>query len=243
MLRVAALGDIHYRLNFHGGFRSIFRAVSRQADLVVIAGDLTGLGLPEEARILAKELSIVDIPKVAVLGNHDCHSRCEGEVRTILEDGGLIILDGEAYRLEIGGISVGMAGVKGFCGGFGVRQITPFGEDGIKDFLKVVEHETEKLDDALSRLDTDIRLALLHYSPVSETLAGESMELYPFLGCSMLSLPLDKHRVDLALHGHAHHGVEHGRTAGGVPVRNVAIQVLRRYYTVYDIIPDGRRPG
>ncbi len=239
MIRVAAVGDIHFRESFRGGVRAAFRTVSREADLLTIAGDLTGIGRPEEALILCRELSIVSIPTVVVLGNHDYHSDCEEDIKSILKDSGVIVLDGDAYKLEIRGTSLGLAGTKGFCGGFGIRQITPFGEIGIKDFLKHVEMETDKLDRALSSLKTDMKLVILHYSPVVDTLVGESMELYPFLGCSMLSIPIDRYGTDLAVHGHAHHGMEIGRTDGGVPVRNVAMQVLRRYYTIYDLVGAG----
>ncbi|MDD3925294.1 MAG: metallophosphoesterase [bacterium] len=239
MIRVAAVGDLHFRESYRGGVRSAFRTVSREADLLLIAGDLTGIGRPEEAAVLRRELSIVSIPTVVVLGNHDYHSDCEEDIKSILRDGGIIVLDGDFHKLDIRGTSIGLAGTKGFCGGFGIRQITPFGEIGIKEFLGHVEEETEKLDRALAGLNTDIKLVILHYSPVIDTLAGESPELYPFLGCSMLSIPVDRHGTDLVVHGHAHHGVELGQTDGGVPVRNVAMQVLRRYYIVYDLVGTG----
>src|SRR5262249_44251235 len=198
-------------------------------------GDLTTHGRREQARVLADELGAVRVPVVAVLGNHDYHSGDEEAVRVELERAGAVVLEGETATIDINGKKLGIAGVKGFGGGFAGACATAFGEPEMKAFVTHTERIAANLCDRLSSLDTDYLVALLHYSPVKETLAGERLEIYPFLGSYLLAEAIDSVLPDLVVHGHAHHGQEKGVTAGGVPVRNVALPMLRRAYALYDL--------
>jgi Icc-related predicted phosphoesterase len=198
--------------------------VAASADVLLLAGDLTDYGLPDEAHVLARELSTAKVPIVAVLGNHDLESGKGDEVKRILIEAGVNVLDGDACEIE----GVGFAGVKGFAGGFGVHALGPWGEDAIKRFVQEAVDESLKLEAALARLRTPIRIALLHYSPVEDTVRGEPPAIYPFLGCSRLEEPIDRYHVRAVFHGHAHFGTLEGRTKGGAPVYNVALPLLRR---------------
>jgi Icc-related predicted phosphoesterase len=199
--------------------------MSEEADVLLLCGDLTDYGLPEEAQILAHEIQIgCTIPIVGVLGNHDYESgRCE-EVRKILLDAGVTMLDGDAC--EIGGC--GFVGVKGFCGGFGKRTVEPWGEKALKSFVHTTVEEAIKLEKALMRQTSATCVALMHYSPIQATVEGEPLEIYPFLGSSRLEEPLAKRDVAAVFHGHAHKGSLEGRTSSGIPVYNVAMPLLRR---------------
>jgi len=156
-------------------------------------------------------------------------------IARLLEDVGVLLLDGKTASLQVNGLTVGFTGTKGFCGGFGARCLTPFGEREIKEFIAVTREEAAKLEHGLSSLSTDVRVVVLHYSPVADTLDGEPVELYPFLGSSLLSEPIDRLGADIILHGHAHHGVERGATQGGIPVRNAALPVIGRSWAVYEL--------
>jgi Icc-related predicted phosphoesterase len=196
------------------------------ADVLLIAGDLTDYGLPEEARILARELSAVRIPVAAVLGNHDIESGKDGEVRQILTDAGVVVLDGDACEMQ----GIGIAGVKGFGGGFGKRALGPWGETIVKQFVREAVDEALKLEAALARLCTNQLIALLHYSPIQQTVEGEPLEIFPFLGSSRLEEPIGRYPVSLVFHGHAHRGCLEGATKTGVPVYNVALPLLMRSF-------------
>jgi len=223
-MRVAAVGDVHCKKTSTGAFQGLFTAMAAAADVIVLCGDLTDLGLAEEARVLAKELSAAKtIPVVAVLGNHDYESGETDQVIGILTDAGVTLLDGDA--LEIDG--VGFAGVKGLGGGFGQRALQPWGEDIMKRFVRETVDEALKLESALARLRTPQRVAILHYSPIQATVEGEPPELYPFLGSSRLEEPLNRYEVAAVFHGHAHRGALEGRTRAGVPVYNVCLPLLR----------------
>src|SRR5437899_2577696 len=185
----------------------------------------------EEARVLTRELSGVKIPVVAVLGNHDCESGKEAEVAAILTEAGVKVLDGDAVEVH----GVGFAGVKGFGGGFGRRMLEPWGEAAVKAFVHAAVDEALKLERALARLRTPQRVALLHYAPIEATVEGEPRELFPFLGSSRLEEPLNRYRVTVAFHGHAHRGAPEGRTSTGIPVFNVAMPLLRR--TLSETLP------
>lgn len=224
MLRIAAVGDIHCKTSSQGAFRELFDAVNQAADVLLLCGDLTDFGLREEAEILAREMKSLRVPAIGVLGNHDLDAD-NGEVLCrILTDAGLILLDGDSH--VIGG--VGFAGVKGFGGGFGRRALGSFGEKTIKQFVHESVEESLKLESALSRLRTPQKVAVLHYAPVEATVQGEPPEIHPFLGSSRLEEVLDRYRVDVAFHGHAHHGSPEGRTKAGAPVFNVAMALLLR---------------
>jgi Icc-related predicted phosphoesterase len=224
--RVAALGDLHCSKGSHGAFQPLFAKIAESADIVLIAGDLTDYGLPDEARVLARELTAIHMPLVAVLGNHDLESGKGDEVRQILSDAGVVILDGDAYETH----GIGIAGIKGFGGGFGQRALGPWGETIIKQFVREAVDEALKLEAALARLRTRHLLALLHYSPVQQTVEGEPLEIYPFLGSSRLEEPLNRYPVSLVVHGHAHRGQLQGATTSGVPVYNVSMPLLTRSF-------------
>jgi Icc-related predicted phosphoesterase len=224
-LRIAAVGDLHCSVSSAGKVQPLFNGISEKADVLLLCGDLTDYGLPEEAHILAKELTAaVKIPMVAVLGNHDFESGKQNEVRDILMSAGLHVLDGEA--VEIGG--VGFAGGKGFGGGFNERALQPWGEEMMKSFVRTAVEEALKLESALARLRTAQKVALLHYSPIAKTVEGEPLEIYAFLGSSRLEDPLEHTAVSAVFHGHAHHGTVEGHTRNGTPVFNVAMPLLRR---------------
>lgn len=223
-MRVAAVGDLHVTKDAGGRFKAIFENVSTKADVLLLCGDLTDYGLPEEAHVLAKELASVKIPMLAVLGNHDHESGHSDEVKTILSEVGVKVLDGDSHEID----DVGFAGAKGFCGGFGRGTLGPWGEMAVKAFVKEALDESIKLESALARLRTERRIALLHYAPIKETVEGEPPEIFPFLGCSRLEEPLDRYPVNLCFHGHAHRGQPHGQTRSGVSVYNVALPLLRR---------------
>jgi Icc-related predicted phosphoesterase len=223
-VRVAAVGDLHCTKTSQGVLQPLFAAASANADVLLLCGDLTDYGLPEEARVLARELAMaLRIPAVGVLGNHDYESGQHEEVVQILRDGGVVILDGEGC--EVAGLGIG--GVKGFGGGFGERALQPWGEEVVKRFVREAVEEALKLESALARLRTSRRVAILHYSPIQATVEGESPEVYPFLGSSRLEEPLDRYPVDIVFHGHAHRGRPEARTRAGVPVYNVCLTLLR----------------
>jgi Icc-related predicted phosphoesterase len=233
VIRVAAVGDLHIGTDAFLDWRHALRDVSAQADVLLLAGDLTQIGAPAEAKALLSALGPVTIPIVAVLGNHDYQSGCAAEIAAALRDRDVEVLEGEATHLAIGETRVGIAGSKGFGGGFANACGSEFGEPEMKAFIGHTRMLAERLRAALASLDADLRLALLHYSPVPATLQGERSEIYPFLGSYLLAEAIDAAGADLVLHGHAHAGSEKGVTPAGVRVRNVAQPVIRSAYRVY----------
>ena len=225
-LRLAAIGDLHVTRKSLGVFQPIFVQASERADVLLLCGDLTDYGLPDEAHNLAKDLGLVKVPVVAVLGNHDFESGRPDAVQQILSDAGVTVLDGESCEIR----GVGFAGAKGFAGGFGRRALEPWGEEAIKSFVREAVDEALKLERALSRLHTPQRIAVLHYAPIRETVEGEPVEIFPFLGSSRLEEPLNRFRATAVFHGHAHAGAPEGRTSAGIPVYNVSMPVLRRHF-------------
>jgi len=224
-LRIAAMGDLHVSKNSQGGFQPLFTQVNQSADVLLLCGDFTDYGLPDEARVLVRELTAaMKIPVIAVLGNHDYEGGKPDEVRQILVDGGITMLDGEATEVQ----GVGFAGVKGFAGGFGRGALGPWGERAIKAFVQEAVDEALKLEAALARLRTKKRIALLHYSPIRATVEGEPPEIFAYLGSSRLEEPINRYRVSAVFHGHAHRGAPEGRTSTGVPVHNVSMPLLTR---------------
>jgi len=227
VVRVAAVGDLHHsRTATAGSLQPLFAQISEEADVLVLCGDLTDYGLPEEARSLVRELAPLEIPCIAVLGNHDFHSDQAGEVASILADSGVKMLDGDTAEIH----DIGFAGVKGFCGGFGRRALGPWGEKIIKQFVNEAVSEALKLETALARLRTPRLIAVLHYSPIQETVEGEPPEIFPFLGCSRLEEPLTQYPVTAVFHGHAHHGRPEGVTRAGAPVFNVSMSMMRELF-------------
>jgi Icc-related predicted phosphoesterase len=225
-IRFAAVGDIHCTKASAGTLRGFFALAGEAADALLLCGDLTDYGLIDEAKVLADELSVVSVPIVAVLGNHDYESDVADDVRQILMHAGVTVLDGEAVEVH----GVGIAGAKGFCGGFGRGSLGPWGEVAIKQFVNEAIQEALKLESALAKLRTAQRIALLHYSPIVGTVQGEPVEIFPFLGSSRLEDPLVRYPVAFVVHGHAHRGALEGRTVNGVPVYNVAKPLLQRTY-------------
>jgi Icc-related predicted phosphoesterase len=223
-LRIAAMGDIHCRRDDSARLRELVKQLNAEADLLLLCGDLTDRGLIEEARVLADALAALRIPCAAVLGNHDWDAGLSGEVSARLCSAGVIVLDGEHVVLE----GVGIAGVKGFGGGFEQRTLQAFGEPLVKAFVQEGVNEALKLEAALGQLDTTRKIVLLHYAPIAKTTEGEQPEIVAYLGTSRLAGPIDAYGADVIFHGHAHHGSPEGQTAKGIRVYNVAAPLLRK---------------
>ena len=228
MVRVAAISDVHCKRDSKQVLRPVFDQIAGEADILVVCGDITHLGLPEEACVFLEQAAPVlnKIPVLGVLGNHDFESGKQDTLWQQLSEAGLIMMDGD--NLEIYG--VGFAGVKGFGGGFGRLAVHPWGEQVVKDFVREVHVETQKLERGLSRLEPGPRIAVMHYSPIRDTVAGEPPELYPFLGSSSLEGPLNRFAVTAAFHGHSHQGRFEGKTSANVPVYNVSVTVLKQSF-------------
>lgn len=225
MIKVAAVGDLHCTKTAVGQLRPLFSQAAEMADMLLLCGDLTDYGLAEEAKVLADELAVVKkMPVVAVLGNHDYESGTPDDVKNILSDAGVQILDGDAVEIE----GIGIAGVKGFAGGYGRHALGPWGEGAIKSFVNEALQEALKLESALAKLRTERRVALLHYSPILGTVQGEPPEIFAYLGTSRLEDPLVHYPVDVVFHGHAHRGSLEGKTVNNIPVYNVARPLLQR---------------
>src|SRR5690242_10737881 len=221
-MRIAATADLHYSPQSYDRIREPLARVRDDADVLVIAGDLTNYGKPEEMTSLLNALVRLRIPIVAVLGNHDYESCQEQELIKMMTTEGIKVLDGSSYERD----GIGFAGTKGFVGGFGRGVLTAFGEREVKAFVQASIDETMKLERALSMLRTEKIVIVTHYAPISETVRGEPAEIWPYLGSSRLAEVIDRHGAALAVHGHAHHGQLDGKTTGGVPVHNVALSLL-----------------
>lgn len=235
-MRIAATADIHFSPQSYDRIREPFSHVRDEADVLVIAGDLTNYGKPDEMHSLLNALVRLRIPIIAVLGNHDYESCQEQELMKMMTTEGIKVLDGSSYERD----GVGFAGTKGFIGGFGRGVLTAFGEREVKAFVQASIDETMKLERALSMLRTEKTVIVTHYAPVSETVRGEPVEIWPYLGSSRLGEVIDRHGAALAVHGHAHHGQLDGKTTAGVPVHNVALSLLLsqqppRPYRVFEI--------
>jgi Icc-related predicted phosphoesterase len=222
-ITLAAIGDLHVSETSHGLFSEMFARVSDEADVLALCGDLTNFGKPAEVENLLEDFAACSIPTVAVLGNHDFEAGFADEVAEMLRGAGIIVLDEQATVIA----GVGFAGVKGFVGGFGRGELGAFGEDAIKAFVDEAREEARKLENALRSLRTERTVAVLHYAPIPETVEGEPLEIYPFLGSSRLAHAVDRFdNVKAVVHGHAHRGRYEGRTPGGVPVYNCAQYVV-----------------
>ena len=236
-VRIAAVGDVHLDEDVLGRYRPALEQLGEKADVLLLAGDLTRHGTVDEARCVAAEFGGLAVPVIAVLGNHDYNSDEQDAVTKVLEDAGITVLEKSSTVLDIRGTRLGIAGVKGFGGGFAGRCTSEFGEPENKAYARHGREAADALARALQSLDCDLRVALTHYSPVPETLVGEPLEIYPFLGSYLLAQAIDSAPTALALHGHAHAGSERGTTPGGVKVRNVAHPVIRQAYSVYELEP------
>jgi Icc-related predicted phosphoesterase len=221
-MRIAATADLHFTPQNYDRIREQMNRVRDDADVLVLAGDLTNYGKPPEMESLLNAIVRLRIPTIAVLGNHDYESGKEAELMQMMSDEGIKVLDGTGYERE----GVGFAGTKGFLGGFGRGVLTAFGEREVKAFVQAAIDETLKLERALSQLRTQKRVIVVHYSPIPTTVQGEAPEIFPYLGTSRLAEVIDRHGADLVVHGHAHHGTPDGKTVGGIPVHNVAINLL-----------------
>jgi Icc-related predicted phosphoesterase len=224
---LAAVGDLHCREDQHGRFRQLVKQVNAEADILVLCGDLTDRGMLEEGKVLAEELSALRVPVAAVLGNHDYEHSQAKEICGELSRAGVHILDGDHFIFEK---VLGVAGVKGFGGGFGNATLQAFGEGQTKSFVQEAVQESLKLEAALSHLDTPKKVVIMHYAPVPETLEGENIEIRPFLGTSRLAMPVDHYGAEAVFHGHAHHGAPQGKTKSGIPVYNVAMPLMTKMH-------------
>lgn len=224
-IRVAATGDIHAAEPLRDHLTRSFAAVAEDADLLLLAGDLTTHGLPEQAAVLADACRGLEAPILAVLGNHDQHSnRCD-DVVTALQSGGIQVLQREHLILEIGEREVGVVGAKGFVGGFAGAELPDFGEPLLRQIYRETTFEVDALEAGLEAVaGCHVRIVLLHYAPITDTLVGEPEGIWAFLGSGRLAAPIGMHRPDLVVHGHAHHGAGQG-AIGEVPVLNVAVHV------------------
>lgn len=239
MIRIAAVGDVHMAEDNRGRLRPALENLPDHADVLLLAGDLTKHGSLAEARVVADEFGGLDVPVIAVLGNHDHHGDVPDRIAELLGAHGIQLLEGERAVLSVAGLRLGVAGVKGFGGGFAGKCGSAFGEREMKAFVGHTIEVADRLDVALAGLagEADVTVALTHYAPVPDTLRGEPPEIYPFLGAYQLAEAIDAHQVDLAIHGHAHFGCECGVTPGGVRVRNVAQPVIGAAYRVYSLEP------
>lgn len=242
-IRVAAVADIHCNKTSQSALNALFSHISTTADVFLLCGDLTDIGQIEEAQILAKELTTIKIPVIGVLGNHDFESGKQNEIKTILEQAGMTVLDGDTCVVR----GIGFAGIKGFPGGFGKFALQSWGERAIKQFVQETVDEALRLESALSRLEAEQRIVVMHYSPIRSTVEGEPVEIFPFLGSSRLEEPINRFEVEAVFHGHAHGGSPEGWTAKNVPVYNVSMSVLRKAFPdrppfrLFELAP-GRQP-
>jgi Icc-related predicted phosphoesterase len=233
VIRVAAVGDVHAGVDSAGTLRPRWDRLPDEADCLLLAGDLTKGGEVDEAAVLAGELDGLGLPVIAVLGNHDHHAGDPDAVRDVLTDAGITVLEGDASLIEVDGGTLGVVGAKGSGGWFEGAMATEFGEQEMKAFVRHTRERADAIGAALRDLEADLRIVLLHYAPVRDTLRGEPAEIFPFLGSYLLAEPCDRAGIDLIVHGHAHRGHHEGVTNGGVPVRNVAMPVIERAYVVF----------
>lgn len=235
-MRIAATADLHFSPARHNALHDQLSHVRDEADILLLAGDLTNYGTTQEMEPLLNVVVRSRVPTVAVLGNHDYESNKQAELIRMMEASGIKVLDGTAYERD----GVGFAGTKGFVGGFGRGVLTAFGEPEIKVFVQASIDEALKLERAMAQLRTNKRVVVLHYSPIAATVQGEAAEIFPFLGTTRLAEVVDRHGSDFVVHGHAHHGQLEGKTTGGVPVYNVAITLLQARqpssaYRIFDV--------
>ena len=235
-MRIAALADLHYSPQSYDRIREQMSRVRDEADVLVLAGDLTNYGKPAEMESLLNALVRVRVPIVAILGNHDYESGHEAELMKMMTDEGIKVLDGTGYERD----GVGFAGCKGFLGGFGRGVLTAFGEKEVKSFVQAAIDECLKLERAMSQLRAQKRVVVVHYSPIPATVVGEAPEIYPYLGTSRLAEVIDRHGANIVIHGHAHHGAPEGKTTAGIPVYNVALALIQQQdskaaYRVFEI--------
>jgi Icc-related predicted phosphoesterase len=232
LLTFAAIGDLHVREDRTSLYRELFAEISTKAEVLVLCGDLTDVGKPREAEVLAEDLRACSIPVVGVLGNHDYESDQAEEVANILKAAGMHLLNGHSYETN----GVAFVGVKGFVGGFGRRMLASFGEAVLKTFVAESVKEAMRLENAMRAVGNERAVVVLHYAPIVDTVEGEPLEIFPFLGSSRLSETIDRFKVSAVVHGHAHHGRYEGHTPRGAPVYNVAFSVEKSTGRPYALI-------
>jgi Icc-related predicted phosphoesterase len=235
MIRIAAVGDVHFDRSSRGRLSRYWPELEGKACALLLAGDLTQVGHEDEIKVLCADLAECPVPVIAVLGNHDYHMNQEELVKEHLTEAGVQVLDRSGTILYIKDKTVGIYGLKGFGGGFIGACCSDFGEHEMKTFVGTTKAMARDLLNGLKNIEADYKVALLHYSPTADTLLGEKKEIYPFLGSYLLAEAIDGGLADVCFHGHAHRGIEHGKTAGGVPVRNVAQPVIRHAFKIYSL--------
>lgn len=235
MIRIAATADMHFDRKSHNRLKQHLEEIGQKADIFLLAGDLTQTGHPEEMKILAQDLRNSPIPIIAVLGNHDYHAEQVPLITNILTDAGVEVLESKSTTLTISGKKIGIAGAKGFGGGFVGACGSDFGEIEMKNFMRHSRNKAKELETVIFDMKADYKIVLLHYAPTIQTLIGERKEIYPFLGSYYLAEAIDTGKADIVFHGHAHAGVERGETPGGIPVRNVAQPVIRHAFNIYTL--------
>jgi len=234
-IRIAAAGDVHATEELGDRLARAFASTAGESDAILLAGDLTTHGQPDQARVLARACSSLQVPIVAVLGNHDHHSGCADEVQAELREGGVVVLDRSHVVLELDGLEIGIVGTKGFVGGFPGAEIPDFGEPLLRQIYAETSLEVEALELGLEEIaGCHKRIVLLHYAPITETIVGEPESIWAFLGSGRLAGPIGMHRPDLVLHGHAHHGAAQG-SIGTVPVHNVAVHVMGQDFAMFEL--------
>ena len=239
-VRIAAAGDIHCSEARAEQAVSAFAALRGEADVVLLAGDLTTLGEPEQAAVVAEAAAPLDVPVVAVLGNHDWHADKTDEIVAVLEGAGIVVLDRSHTILTVGDATVGIVGTKGFIGGFPDSQLPDFGEPILRRVYADTTAEVDAIERGLQAVEgCDLRIVLLHYAPTTSTLVGEPEVIWAFLGTDRMAPPIAAHRPDLVLHGHGHKGTYRG-AIGDVPVYNVAVPVTGRDFVLFELSPRGR---
>ena len=235
MVSIAAAGDVHASEATRSRIMESFGAIGRQVDLVLLAGDLTTVGEPEQAQVLAEACSDLRVPVCAVLGNHDLHSGHGDEIAAILRGAGIHLLDRSTAVYEFAGGDVGVVGTKGFIGGFIGSALPDFGEPLLRQVYAETTKEVEAIHSGLEEIaHCPIRIVLLHYAPTSDTLHGEPEGIWTYLGCDRLATPIAEYRPDVVLHGHAHAGSFEG-AIGTVPVYNVAVHVTGRDFYIFEL--------
>ncbi len=235
MIRIAAAGDVHASEATRERVGRAFADLEGDADVVLLAGDLTTTGEPDQARVLADACRNLSIPVFAVLGNHDFHAGRAGDVQRVLEEAGVLMLDRSCRTCEIAELELGVIGAKGFVGGFPGSALPDFGESLLREVYAETTRQTDAIAQGLQAIvHCDLRIVLLHYAPVEATLEGEPTGLHVLLGSDRLATPIAEYGADLVLHGHAHAGSFEGHI-GQVPVYNVAVPVIGRDFWIFDL--------
>jgi Icc-related predicted phosphoesterase len=243
VVRIAAAADIHASDVGAERVERAFAELRGEADVVLLAGDLTTSGEPGQAEVLAAACRQIEVPIFAVLGNHDHHAERTEELEEVLAGAGVRLLDRECASCDVDGLELGIVGAKGFVGGFPGSALPDFGEP----LLRRVYAETSAETDAIARglqaiVHSDMRIVLLHYAPDVDTLEGEPPGIYTYLGCDRLATPIAENGADLVLHGHAHAGSFEG-SIGEIPVYNVAVHVTGRNFWIFELDGSGVRRG